>query len=86
MSHRVASVCKSMSYYLALIGSHVRNLPSSIIKMLAECLVFSRYSYALLVWGPAVQRDSLSHLARLHNRGVRLTCGLRKYDHSIGHT
>ena len=41
-SHHVASVCKSMSYYLALIGSHIRNLPSSIIKMLVECLVFSR--------------------------------------------
>ena len=88
-SHHVASVCKSMSYYLALIGSHVRNLPSSIIKMLMECLVFSRYSYAQLpVWGPAVHRDSLSRLTHLHNRGIRLTCGLRKYDHvyhSTGH-
>ena len=27
-SHHVASVCKSMSYYLALICSHARNLPS----------------------------------------------------------
>ena len=84
-SNHVASVCKSMSYYLALIGSHVRNLPSSIIKMLVECLVFSRYSYALPVWGPAAHRDSLSRLARLHNRGVRLTCGLRKYDHVSQH-
>ena len=84
-SHHVASVYKSMSYYLALIGSHIRNLPSSIIKMLVECLVFSRYSYALSVWGPAAHRDSLSRLARLHNRGVRLTCGLRKYDHVLQH-
>ena len=50
-SHHVASVCKSMPYYLTLIGSHVRNLLSSIIKMLVECLVFSRYSYALPMWG-----------------------------------
>ena len=54
----VASVCKSMSYYLALIGSHARNLPSSIIKMLVECLVFSRYSYALPVWDPAAHINS----------------------------
>ena len=50
-----------------------------------SCLVFSRYSYALPVWGPAAHRDSLSRLARLHNRGVRLTCGLRKYDHVSQH-
>ena len=84
-SNHVASLCKSMSYYLALIGSHVRNLPSSIIRMLVECLVFSQYLYALPVWGPVAHRDSLSCLARLHNRGVRLTCGLRKYDHVSQH-
>ena len=59
-SHHVASVCKSMSYCLALIaGSRAKNLPSSIIKMLVECLVFSRYSYALPVWGPAIHKDSI---------------------------
>ena len=84
-SHHVGKwVCKSMSYYLALIGSHAKNLPS-IIKMLVECLVFSRYSYALPVWGPAIHRDSLSRLSCLHNRGIRLTCGLRKYDHMSQH-
>ena len=84
-SHHVASVCESMSYYLALIGSHAKNLPSSIIKMLVECLVFSRYSYALPVWGPAIHRDSLSRLSHLHNCGIRLTCGLRKYNHVSQH-
>jgi len=68
-----------------LIDSHAKNLPSSIIKMLIESLVFSRYSYALPVWGPALHVDSLSRLRRLHNRSVRLTCGLRKYDHVSNH-
>ena len=66
-----------MSYYLALIGSHARNLPSS--------NVFSRYSYVLPVWGPAAHKNSLSRLIRLHNCGIRLTCGLRKYDHVSQH-
>ena len=84
-THHVASVCKSMSYYLMMIGSHAKSLPSSVIKMLVESLVFSRYSYALPVWGPSLNTDSLSRLRRLHNRSVRLTCGLRKYDHVSKH-
>ena len=53
-SSHVASVCRSMSYYLHLINCHVKSLPSDIIKMLVESLVFSRYTYALSVWGPAI--------------------------------
>jgi len=70
-----------MSYYLSLIGPHVKSLPTAIVKMLMESLVFSRYTYALPVWGPAINRDCLSRLDRLQNRAVRLTCGLRRYDH-----
>ena len=33
------------------------------------------------MWGPAIHKDDLSRLTRLHNHGIRLTCGLRKYDH-----
>ena len=40
----VASVCRSMSYYLTLIKRHVNSLPSDIIKMLMESLVFSCYT------------------------------------------
>ena len=79
-SSHVAKVYKSMSYYLFLISPHVRFLPTTIVKMLMESLVFSRYTYALLVWGPAISRDCLSCLDRLQNRPVYLTCGLRKYD------
>ena len=49
--------------------------------MLVESLVFSRYAYALPVWGPAIHKDALSRLARLHNHGIRLTCGFCGYDH-----
>jgi len=42
-----------------------------------EFLVFSRYSYTLPVWGPA--------LWRLHNRSVRLTCDVRNYDRVSNH-
>ena len=80
-SSHVAKVCKSMSYYLflQLISPHVRFLPTTIVKMLMESLVFSRYTYALPVWGPAISRDCLSRLDCLQNRAVCLTCGLRKY-------
>ena len=66
-----------MSYYLTLISPHVKSLPSRIIKMLMESLVFPLYTYALPVWGPAIHQDSLSRISRLHNRSVRMTC---KYD------
>ena len=39
----VASVCRSMSYYLTLINRHVKSLPSDIIKMLMEFWFFSLY-------------------------------------------
>jgi len=35
-------VCKSMSYYLYMIGSHCTSLTKSISKMLVESLVLSR--------------------------------------------
>ena len=56
-----------------------------ILCMLVESLVFSHYTYALPVWGPAIHKDSLHRLIHLHNHGVRLTCGLRKYDHMSQH-
>ena len=80
-THHVSGVCKTMSYYLMMISSHAKSLPSLVVKMLIESLVFSRYSYALPVWGPALHTDSLARLRRIHNRSVQLTCGLRKYDH-----
>ena len=70
-----------MSYYLNLISFHVKSLPSPLVKMLMESLVFSRYTYALPVWGSAISKDSLCRLNRLQNWAVHLTCGLRKYDH-----
>ena len=53
--------------------------------MLVDCLVFSRLTYALPVWGPAVHQNSLSRINRLHNRAIRIVCGLRKSDHVSGH-
>ena len=50
-----------------------------------DCLVFSRLTYALPVWGPAVHQNSLSRINRLHNRAIRIVCGLRKSDHVSGH-
>ena len=68
-----------------LISPHVKSLPSHIIKMLMESLIFPHYTYALPVWGPAIHQDSLSRLSCLHNRAVRMTCNLRKYDHVSFH-
>ena len=67
------------------INCHVKSLPSDIIKMLVESLVFSRYTYALSVRGPAIHQDSLSRILRLQNRAVHMTCNLRKYDRISHH-
>ena len=48
--------------------------------MLVESLIFSRLTYALPVWGPAIHQNSLSRINRLHNRAVRITCGLHKSE------
>ena len=37
--------------------------------------------YASYVVGPSLNKDLSSRLSCLHNRAVRVTCGLRKYDH-----
>ena len=42
-------------------------------------------TYALPVWRPAVHQDSLLRLNRLHNKAVRITCGLHKSDHISSH-
>ena len=76
----VNHVCKRMSYYLYLISYHRRQLPSQILKMLMDTLVLSQF-YALPVWGPSLGTAAVSRLQRLCNQAVRVTCGLRKYDH-----
>ena len=76
----VNNVCKRMSYYLYLISYHRRQLPSHILKMLMDTLVFSQF-YALPIWGPSLGTVGVSRLQRFCNRAVRVTCGLRKYDH-----
>ena len=70
-----------MVYYLCVIGCHQKTLPKNIIKMLINFLVFSHFVYGLpcvCCLGPSL---SVNLLHRLHNRGVRMTSGLCKYDH-----
>ena len=72
-----------MAYYLYLIGCHQKVLPNNTIKLLIDSLHF--------VYGlPCVQTSCLGSLLsvnllhrsiHLHNRGVRMTSGLCKYDH-----
>jgi len=64
-----------MVYYLNLIKNYTKNLPSPIVKMLIESLVFSRYIYALSVWGSAISKDSLCRLNQFQDRAVCLACG-----------
>ena len=84
-SSHVAAVCKSMAYYLYLINYHSKSLPLEILKMLVESLVFSRLTYALPVWGPTIDQNSLSRINRLHNRAVCITRGLHKSEHVSSH-
>jgi len=76
----IANTCKKMSYYLYLMNYHHRQLPSHILKMLADTLVFSQL-YALPVWGPSLGVDAASQLQHLCNCAVQVTYGLKKYDH-----
>ena len=81
----MAAICKGMAYYLYLINFHSKSLPSEILKMLVDSLVFSRLHYALPVWGPAVHQNSLSRINRLYNRAVHIVCGLHKSVHASRH-
>ena len=70
-----------MAYYLYLIGCHQKVLPDNIIKMLIDSLVFSHFVYSLTVWGPSLNVGLFHRIIHLHNHGVHMTSGLRKYDH-----
>ena len=81
----VANVSKKVSYYLYWINAHYKHLPNDVLKLLIDSLVLSRLSYALPVWGPAISKQNLHRLQRLHNWAVRIVGGLRKFDHVSGH-
>ena len=81
----VANVSKKVSYYLYWINAHYKHLPNDVLKLLIDSLVLSRLSYALPVWGPAISKQNLHRLQRLHNWAVRIVRGLRKFDHVSGH-
>ena len=66
-------------------GCHRKVLPSNIIKMLMDSLVFSHSVYGLPVWGPSLSVNLLHCITRLHNHWVRMTSGLGKYDHVSHH-
>ena len=68
-----------------MIGSHRTSLTNSVSKMLVELLVLSRMRHAISTWGPALQQKHISRLQRMQNRGARLSCNLRKYDHVSSH-
>ena len=61
----VAYVCKKMTYYLYLIGCHRKVLPSNVIEMLIDSLVFSHYVYGLPVWGPSLSVNLLHCIIQL---------------------
>ena len=79
--YHVAIVCKKMSYYLYLIGCQQKVVPNNIIKILNDSLMFSHFVYSLPVWSPSLSVNLLHHITHLHNCGVCMTSGLRKYDH-----
>ena len=41
--------------------------------------------HGLPVWGPSLSVNLLHCITHLHNRGVRMTSGLRKYNHVSHH-
>ena len=63
-----------------MIGSHCTSLTKSVSKMLVESLVLCRMRYVISVCGPALQQRYISCLQPIQNRGVQLSCNLKKYD------
>ena len=53
--------------------------------MLVGSLIFTRFDYAIPVWGPPLQQCQVSHLQHLQNAAVRVTKSLRKYDRISTH-
>ena len=78
-------VCKKASYYLYLLSLHRKSLTFDILKMLVESLIFTRFDYAIPVWGPPLQQCQVARLQHLQNRAVRVTKSLRKYDRISAH-
>ena len=84
-SSHVAAICKSMACFVYLINFHSKSLPRELLKMLVESLIFPWLNYALPVWGSAVHQNSSSRINHLHNRAVRIVCGLHKSEHVSRH-
>ena len=63
-----------------LISCHQKVLPNNTIKLVIDSLVFSHYVWSSCL-GPSLSVNLLHRIIRLHNHGVRMTSGLRKYDH-----
>ena len=82
-SPHIDKVCKSMSlfvhYWLTLYFF------KSTSKMSVESLVLSRMRYTISMRGPALQQRHILCLQQMQNRGVRLSCDLKKYDHVSSH-
>lgn len=53
--------------------------------LIFDSFVFSHFVYGLPGWGPSLNVNLFHHITRLHNHGVRMTSGLRKYDHVSHH-
>ena len=70
--------------YVIMTSKHT-SLTKSVSKMLVESLVLSHMKYAISTWGSALQQKYRSRLQRMQNRGVRLSCNLKKYDHVSSH-
>ena len=61
-----------------LISCHQKILPNNTIRMLINSLVFSYYVLSSCL-GPSLSVNLFHCIIRLHNRGVHMTFGLRKY-------
>ena len=79
----VCKACLIICSYMT--GPHCTSLTKSVSKMLVESLVLSHMRYAISTWGPALQQRCISHLQQMQNRGVQLSCNLKKYDHVSSH-
>ena len=80
--HQVSMVCRNMSYYL---NKHKSVLTTDLLKISAECLVFSHLNYCLPVWGTSLTQSLLQRLRHMQNRAVSLCKSLHRSDHVTSH-
>lgn len=65
---------------LKLFYNYRDSIPVELKAMLCESLILSRFNYADVVYGPAIDKGTQNKIEKVQRACARFTLGLRKYD------